>query len=91
MADPKNEALPNALFFNVMRVRHTATEFFLEFAQHVLDQPGAASLVGPPLVTTPAHAKQILAALRENIAKYEAKYGEIQVPRGATEKPGVPH
>jgi hypothetical protein len=91
MADPKNEALPNALFFNVMRVRHTALEFFLDFGQHVLDQPGSISLVSPPLVTTPAHAKQILGALRDNIEKYEAKYGEIAVPSGATEKPGVPH
>jgi hypothetical protein len=70
-------------------VRHTALEFFLDFGQHVLDQPGSISLVSPPMVTTPAHAKQILSALRENIAKYEAKYGEIEVPRELPSKPEV--
>ena len=80
MADPKEPSQPIAIFANVMRVRHTATEFFIDFGQLSLDKQGVASLVCPPIVTTPAHAKQILKLLEETIRQYEQTNGEIKVP-----------
>jgi len=79
MADPKSPQLPLAAFANVARVRHTAAEFYIDFGQLAMDQAGVASLISR-LVMTPQHTKLLLKALTENIAKYENRYGEIEVP-----------
>jgi hypothetical protein len=83
MSDPKAvpfplpPALPPAQYFNVMRVSHTAGEFFFDLAQYTGEGGTAASLVGR-LVTSPQHAKAMLDALSENIEKYESAFGGIQ-------------
>ncbi|HEU4431575.1 MAG TPA: DUF3467 domain-containing protein [Myxococcota bacterium] len=79
MADPKPVPVPEARFTNVAFVQHTQLEFYLRFGQLVPDQPGVASLVGS-LVMTPQHAKLLLAALSENIERYESRFGEIKPP-----------
>ena len=81
MADPKTVATvaPQHVFTNVARVRHTGSEFYLEFGQQSLDQPGVAGVVSF-LVMTPQHAKLLLVALKDNIAKFETKHGEITLP-----------
>lgn len=81
MADQKipQQDMPEPRFSNVARVRHTANEFYLDFALLSLDQPGVASLVSA-LVLTPQHAALLVRALSENIAKYEAKHGPIRLP-----------
>jgi hypothetical protein len=87
MADPKiPQAVPEPRFTNVARIRHTPAEFYIEFAQLSLDQPGVASLVSA-LVMTPQHAKSLLKALAENIAKYERQQGEIALPNPSQEEP----
>ena len=84
MADPKESLLPPAQYMNVMRVRHTAREFFFEFGQSS-DGSGSAAHLVAALVTSPHHAKQMLLALRENIGKYEEAFGVIPEPqRSAT-------
>ena len=75
MADPKDTILPPAKYFNLMRVSHSAREFFFELAQ-AGQAPGIASLV-ERVVTSPAHAKAMLKAMAENILKYEQQFGEI--------------
>jgi hypothetical protein len=35
---------------------------------------------------TPLHAKLLLRALADNLAKYEAQFGEIQVPTGLADQ-----
>ncbi len=83
MSDPKPApfplppALPPAQYFNVMRVSHTAGEFFFDLAQYTGEGGTAASLVGR-LVTSPQHAKAMLDALSENVEKYESAFGEIR-------------
>ncbi len=81
MADPKTVATvaPQHVFTNVARVRHTGSEFYLEFGQQSLDQPGVAGVVSF-LVMTPQHAKLLLVALQGNIGKFEAANGEIALP-----------
>lgn len=80
MADTKETLLPPAQYMNVMRVRHTPREFFFEFGQSPDGSGNAAHLVSA-LVTNPQHAKQMLFALRENLAKYEEAFGEIPEPQ----------
>lgn len=85
MADPNPPPVaPEPRFTNVARVRHTSTEFYIDFAQLSLDQAGMANLVSA-LVMTPQHAKSLVKTLAENIAKYEAKNGEIHLPQPPVE------
>lgn len=81
MADPripKPPAMAEPRFANVARVRHTAYEFYIDFALLSLDQPGVAGLVSS-VVVTPQHAALLVKALRDNIAKYESKHGPIRL------------
>ncbi len=82
MADPDTsmQGATEPRFTNLARVRHTSTEFYLDFARLALDQPGVANLVSA-LVMTPQHAKALVEALRVNISKYEAKHGAIRAPK----------
>lgn len=60
-------------YANVMRVGHTREEFMLEFIN--LHPP--AGELSAKVITTPGHMKRILAALAENIARYESQFGQI--------------
>ena len=78
MAEGKKVAgpVPQALYFNVMRVTHNQREFFFDFAQ-TATEPGVANLLSR-MVTSPGHAKAVLVALTDNVRKYETKFGEIE-------------
>jgi hypothetical protein len=86
MADPKPPIIPEARFANVARVRHSPTEFYIEFGQIIHDQQGLASLVAN-LVMTPQHAKALQNALSDNIGKYEAAHGQIPLPPAPEKEP----
>lgn len=80
MADPQSSPLvAEPRFTNLARVRHNATEFYIDFGQQLLDQPGVASIVAA-LVMTPQHAKLLAGVLTNSIEKFEAKNGEIRLP-----------
>ncbi len=61
-------------YANMMRVLHTKEEFVLEFANV---HPPVGEMVAK-IITTPGHMKRILAALSENVSKYEASFGKIE-------------
>lgn len=66
------------VFSNVARISHTPSEVVLDFARLL---PGQSSLpVLSRLVMAPLGAKLLLRALAENLARYEAVYGEIRLP-----------
>jgi hypothetical protein len=53
--------------------------FHLDFGQRV---PGAAEVsLFSRVAVSPQHAKLLLNLLRENVEKYEEKFGEIPVPK----------
>ncbi|MBI5191770.1 MAG: DUF3467 domain-containing protein [Nitrospirae bacterium] len=65
-------------YSNVASIVHNKNEFVFDFAALL---PGKdAARVQARVITNPAHAKQFLAALAENIANYERSFGEIAVP-----------
>ena len=70
-------------YANLMSVSHTGEEFVLDFFAVTPSSGGAArgTLVSR-VVTSPPHFKRIVAALEDNIEKYEAQFGEIEEPRG---------
>ncbi|MBP7228227.1 MAG: DUF3467 domain-containing protein [Longilinea sp.] len=66
------------VYSNIVRISHTPTEFVLDFTQLL---PGQALLkVMARLIMSPLGAKLFLRALAENLARYEATYGEIPIP-----------
>jgi hypothetical protein len=80
--DPKDgvpinfpESLRGGAYANSMIVHHTKEEFILDF---IFVAPPAGSLVAR-IILSPGHVKRVLAALQENMAKYEGKFGTIKV------------
>ncbi len=70
--------IEGGVYSNVASVVHSAGEFIFDFAIIV---PGKkAAQVKTRVITNPAHAKQFLTALEENVARYEKAFGEIKPP-----------
>jgi hypothetical protein len=66
------------VYANLARISHSPADIVLDFA-HVL--PGEAkAMVRARVLMTPISAKLLLRALSENLARYEAAFGEIRVP-----------
>jgi hypothetical protein len=67
-----------SLYVNFVRISHTAAEFVMDFS---LLLPGVTEpTVESRLVMSPTAIKLFLGALNENIKRYEAKFGEINLP-----------
>lgn len=65
-------------YSNNMLVTHTREEFILDF---LLTAPNGTQLVSRVMVS-PGHMKRVLAALSDNMSKYEANFGEVVPPDG---------
>jgi hypothetical protein len=64
-------------FVNMAMVNHTETEFTLDL---VYVQPQAPrATVRARAITTPKHMKRLLLAIQDNIQKYEARFGPIDL------------
>jgi len=61
-------------------VNHTDTEFVMDF---IFVQPmDDRAKVRSRIISSPRHAKRFLMALQDNVRRYEARFGEIQLPIG---------
>src|SRR5512142_2056730 len=70
-------ATANGVFVNMAMVNHTETEFTLDL---VYVQPQAPkATVRVRAITTPKHMKRLLLAIQENLARYEARFGAIEL------------
>jgi Protein of unknown function (DUF3467) len=63
-------------YVNLTLVNHTETEFVLDFIYIQPLEPRAT--VRSRIISSPRHAKRLLAALQENIARHEARWGPIE-------------
>ena len=73
--------LQGGVYSNNMVVSHTKEEFVLDF---LMVAPPAGAVTARVIVS-PGHMKRILAALQDNISKYESNFGTIQIaeePKG---------
>ena len=69
-------------YANLARISHSLTDIVIDFA-HIL--PGETSAnIRSRVVMTPLSAKLLLHALTENIARYEAAFGEISMPSNSS-------
>ena len=81
-------AMAGGKYSNLVIITHSASEFVLDFAQNM---PGMGTAqVASRIVMTPDHAKRLLAALNENVAKYENQFGEIRLANATFVVPGGP-
>lgn len=60
-------------YANALQISHTKDEVVFNFLSMF---PPQAQLVSR-VITSPSHAKQILAALEDNLKKYEAQHGKL--------------
>jgi hypothetical protein len=67
-----------ATYANFALISHTPSELFLDFAQIMPNTPNAK--IQARMIMTPINAKLLHRALTENLQKFEAKYGPINLP-----------
>ena len=70
------------VYANLARISHSPADLVIDFA-HLLPGDTQAKVTARVLMT-PLSAKLFLRALTENIARYEAAFGEISVPGNST-------
>ncbi|MEW5855407.1 MAG: DUF3467 domain-containing protein [Myxococcota bacterium] len=76
-------AISNGVYTNLAMVNHTETEFILDFLFVHPQQPKAT--VRARVISSPKHTKRLWLALQDNLAKYESRFGEIDVSRPGPE------
>jgi len=67
--------IADGIYSNLVMIAHSPEEFILDFIRVMPGLPKAR--VKTRVVITPSHAKRLLAALEDNIGKYEAAHGSI--------------
>jgi hypothetical protein len=72
-----DEDVAQGIYSNLVMINHNQNEFTLDFIYVQPQQPKAK--VRARIIATPRHTKRVLAALSENLKKYEAKFGEIDL------------
>ena len=66
-------------YANLAIITHSPSEFVLDFARML---PGLQKAqVRSRVILAPEHAKRLLAALQENIMRYEQNFGPIRMPQ----------
>lgn len=70
------------VYANLARIAHSPSDIVFDFA-HLLPAETSAK-VRARVVMTPFSAKLLLKALADNLARYEAAYGEIRIPTNTT-------
>ncbi len=74
--------LPGAEYANAMQVNHNRDEFQMMF----LNILGATGRVTGKIISSPGHFKRMLAAMQDNLKKYEEQFGEIKEVAGPNNK-----
>ena len=72
------EAVAQGTYANLAIISHSTSEFVL---------PGVPKAkVKSRIILAPEHAKRLLLSLQENIARYEANVGRINIPQGGSKE-----
>lgn len=71
-----DETTAQGEYSNLAIVNHSPSEFVVDFVNIMPNAP--KSKVKSRIILTPQHAKRLLKALSDNIARFEEQFGEIQ-------------
>ncbi len=74
-------------YCNMTIVMHSPNEFVLDFVRMVPNKE--SHRVQSRIILTPSNAKRLLASLHDNVGRYEATYGEIEIPKPLNEEPTI--
>lgn len=66
-------------YANLAIITHASSDFVIDFARVLPGVPKAQ--VKSRVILAPEHAKRLLAALQENIMRYEREFGPIRIPQ----------
>ncbi|MGL5938517.1 MAG: DUF3467 domain-containing protein [Phocaeicola sp.] len=72
------EDVAQGTYANLAIITHSTSEFVVDFVRVMPGLPKAN--VQSRIVLTPEHAKRLMFALQENVAKYERLFGTIRMP-----------
>lgn len=72
-----DESLSQGVYTNLVLINHTENEFVFDFAY--LQPANPVARVRARVISSPRHTKRLLAALQKNIARYEERFGLIEV------------
>lgn len=78
------EEIAQGTYANLSIITHSSSEFILDFVRVLPGLPKAG--VQSRVILAPEHAKRLLRALEENIAKYERVFGQVRLQ----EDQGIP-
>jgi hypothetical protein len=67
-----------AVYSNFAIINHSPSEIVIDFARLLPNVPKAR--VYGRVIMTPLNAKLLLAALQDNLSKFEKRFGEIHMP-----------
>ena len=74
------EDVAQGVYSNLAIITHSSAEFVIDFVRIMPGIPKAD--VKSRIILTPEHAKRLLAALKDNIEKYESVHGNIKNTEG---------
>ncbi|MBE0677808.1 MAG: DUF3467 domain-containing protein [Bacteroidales bacterium] len=76
-----SEEVAEGVYSNLAVITHSPAEFVIDFIRIMPGVP--KSKVKSRIILTPEHAKRFVAALSDNISKYEAVHGPIREVKGS--------
>jgi hypothetical protein len=76
-----SEDVAQGVYSNLAVITHSPAEFVIDFIRIMPGVP--KSKVKSRIILTPEHAKRLVAALNDNISKYEAVHGTIREVKGS--------
>ena len=82
------EEVAQGVYDNLAIITHSSSEFILDFVRVLPGMPKAG--VQSRIVLAPEHAKRLMRALEENVAKYEHVFGPIKTPERTIAPPFGP-
>jgi hypothetical protein len=72
-----DENVAQGAYSNLVLINHSENEFVLDFAYVQPQNPLAK--VRARIISSPRHAKRLLAALQKNVERYEERFGKIEL------------
>ena len=75
------------IYSNLAIISHSSSEFVVDFVRIMPGAPKAN--VKSRIILTPEHAKRLLFALQDNVARYESQFGKIKTDNNNSNNGGT--
>jgi hypothetical protein len=72
-----DEPIAQGTYTNLVVINHTENEFVFDFAY--LQPANPTAKVRARIISSPRHTKRLMLALQKNLARYEERYGVVEL------------